>query len=144
MLQHQTAASLGSLSAGSWQQPHLTRPCRPHCRRAAVVVAQAVNRRDLVKSVATRTAETQSQKVKDLNSSEIEEVVKALFDTIVATVAAGEDISIAGFGKFERRSRKARKGRNPKTGAAIEIAATVTPGFSAGKQFKDAVKAAHT
>lgn len=42
------------------------------------------------------------------------------------------------------RSRKARKGRNPKTGAAIEIAATVTPGFSAGKQFKDAVKAAHT
>jgi DNA-binding protein HU-beta len=44
-----------------------------------------------------------------------------------------------GFGSFEPRDRKAREGRNPKTGEAMEIPATTVPAFSAGKQFKDLV-----
>lgn len=52
-------------------------------------------------------------------------------------VAAGKRISMLGFGTFKLTSRKARKGRNPKTGEPIDIAASKTPSFSAGKAFKE-------
>lgn len=53
---------------------------------------------------------------------------------------AGKKVTIPGFGTFEQRLRAARKGRNPKTGEALDIPQTKSPAFSAGKTFKDAVK----
>ena len=56
-----------------------------------------------------------------------------------AAVAAGEKVSLAGFGTFEQRSRVARSGRNPQTGEALEIAASVAPAFKPAAAFKQAV-----
>ncbi|KAI8474521.1 MAG: DNA-binding protein HU [Monoraphidium minutum] len=65
--------------------------------------------------------------------------VDALLDAIIDNVAAGKEVAITGFGSFKPRERKARTGRNPKTGAEIKIPAKVAPVFSAGKTFKDVV-----
>jgi DNA-binding protein HU-beta len=54
-------------------------------------------------------------------------------------VAAGDKVTLVGFGSFEARERAAREGRNPQTGKTLQIPATTVPGFSAGKQFKDLV-----
>ena len=54
-------------------------------------------------------------------------------------VAAGEKVSIIGFGTFEKKHRDARTGRNPATGKAMQFAASDTPVFKAGKAFKDKV-----
>jgi DNA-binding protein HU-beta len=54
-------------------------------------------------------------------------------------VAAGDKVTLVGFGSFEARERQAREGRNPKTGEAMTIPATKVPAFSAGKLFKDKV-----
>ncbi len=51
-----------------------------------------------------------------------------------------ERVQITGFGTFEAKHRKARTGRNPRTGATIMIPASKSPGFRAGKGFKDAIK----
>ncbi len=66
-------------------------------------------------------------------------VVEALFDIITKTMGRGEDVAITGFGTFRVVKRAARQGRNPKTGASIQIAASVKPKFRAGKVLKDAV-----
>ena len=68
------------------------------------------------------------------------EVVDALFDTIVKTLAKGEEVAITGFGAFRVVKRAARMGVNPKTGEKIQIAASIKPKFKAGKVFKEAVK----
>jgi DNA-binding protein HU-beta len=59
---------------------------------------------------------------------------------IVDAVAEGNKVTLVGFGSFEPRARAAREGRNPKTREKMLIPATVVPVFSAGKQFKEAVK----
>lgn len=69
-----------------------------------------------------------------------EEVVDALFDTIVKALSKGEEVSIAGLGKFVVKTRKARLARNPKTGESVSVPATRVPKFSAAKALKDAVK----
>jgi len=70
--------------------------------------------------------------------------VDALFSTdggvIAQALKQGGRVQITGFGTFEAKERKARTGRNPRTGQTIKIAATKTPGFRAGKGLKDAVK----
>jgi DNA-binding protein HU-beta len=66
--------------------------------------------------------------------------VEALFDSITKTMGRGEDVAITGFGTFRVAKSAARQGRNPKTGEAITIAASVKPKFRAGKALKDAVK----
>ena len=53
--------------------------------------------------------------------------------------AAGDAVTLVGFGTFSVKKRAARKGRNPKTGEAIDIAASTVPDFKAGKSLKDAV-----
>ena len=70
----------------------------------------------------------------------IDTVVSATVDTVVDTVANGEKVTLVGFGSFEPRDRKARDGRNPKTGEVIKIPATTIPAFSAGKACKERVK----
>jgi DNA-binding protein HU-beta len=65
--------------------------------------------------------------------------VEAVFETIMKTMARGEDVAITGFGTFRIAKRAAREGRNPKTGEKIQIAASVKPKFRAGKSLKEAV-----
>ncbi|MFJ9317842.1 HU family DNA-binding protein [Pimelobacter simplex] len=64
------------------------------------------------------------------------EAVVAVLDGIAGAVAAGEQVTLAGFGTFEARERSARTGRNPQTGEPIEIAATTAPAFRAASAFR--------
>jgi DNA-binding protein HU-beta len=64
----------------------------------------------------------------------------ATLDAIKAALKKGQKVTIVGFGTFAVTKRKARKGRNPRTGEVINIAAAKTPKFTAGKTLKDAVK----
>lgn len=65
--------------------------------------------------------------------------VEAVFDAITLALAKGEKVQIAGFGHFEVRDRKARMGRNPRTGEPVHIAASKAAAFKAAKALKDAV-----
>ncbi len=69
-----------------------------------------------------------------------QDAVEAVFDTIVKTMAKGEEVAISGFGTFRVANRAAREGRNPMTGEKIQIAASIKPKFRAGKLLKEAVK----
>ncbi|PZD70238.1 DNA-binding protein HU [Acaryochloris thomasi RCC1774] len=91
-----------------------------------------MNKGELVDAIADKSGVTKKQ---------ADEILTATVDTIMETVAGGDKITIVGFGSFEPRERKEREGRNPKTGKALTIKATTVPGFSAGKVFKDRVKA---
>ena len=66
-------------------------------------------------------------------------VVNAVLDTIAQTLADGDKVQLVGFGNFEVRERKARQGKNPRTGEAVTIAAYKVPAFKAGKALKDSV-----
>ena len=69
--------------------------------------------------------------------------VDAVFDVIMRRVAAGERVQVLGFGTFDGAQRAARVGRNPRTGAAIQIAAGVSPRFQAGQTFRAQVAQAN-
>lgn len=69
-----------------------------------------------------------------------EAVVDTVFDTITKNLKKGEEVAIAGFGKFVAKARAARDARNPKTGETVKVPATTVPKFSAAKALKDAVK----
>lgn len=86
-----------------------------------------MNKKDLVDAVA---------KGSDLTQADAERALTAVFDTIAKGVAAGDKVSVPGFGTFEKRERAARTGRNPRTGEEITIAATSAPGFKPATQFK--------
>ena len=86
---------------------------------------------DLVVQVAKKTG---------LTSRAAKEAVAAVFDVITDALKRGEKVVVTGFGTFLVRNRAARKGRNPQTGEEITIPATKTPGFTAGKALKKAVK----
>lgn len=75
----------------------------------------------------------------NLTRGEAEKIVEDVFSSIIDEVAKGESVSIAGFGIFEAKKRAARMGRNPKTGEAIQIKASINPKFRPAKAFKDAV-----
>ena len=63
----------------------------------------------------------------------------AFVATVTETLKAGDKVQLVGFGSFEVKERQARTGRNPKTGEAVEIAASKAPVFKAGKALKDTV-----
>ena len=69
-----------------------------------------------------------------------EDAVDTVFDTIMHTLAKGEEVAVSGFGAFVAKKRSARMGVNPRTGQKIQVPATTTPKFRAGKALKDAVK----
>lgn len=89
-----------------------------------------MNKGELVDKVAEKATVTKKQ---------ADAVLTAALDTIVEAVANGDKVTLVGFGSFESRDRKAREGRNPKTGDKMEIPATTVPAFSAGKLFKEKV-----
>ena len=66
-------------------------------------------------------------------------IVDAVFAAIGDAASKGDDVSIPGFGKFKVRATAAREGRNPSTGAAIQIAASRKVGFTPAKALKDKV-----
>jgi len=75
----------------------------------------------------------------ELTKADASKAISALFDSIQDTLSQGEKVAIPGFGTFEVADRPARQGRNPQTGAAIEIAASKAAKFKAGKGLKDAL-----
>lgn len=68
-----------------------------------------------------------------------EKAVSSVLEAISAELAKGEKVSFPGFGTFEVRERAARTGRNPQTGAEIQIAASKAPAFKAGSKLKERV-----
>lgn len=72
--------------------------------------------------------------------AEASRVLEAVVKVITDALARGEKVTLTGFGTYEVRHRAARMGRNPQTGATIQIPAQKTPAFRAGKSLKDAVK----
>ena len=66
--------------------------------------------------------------------------VDGVFDSIRGALSKGKEVRVVGFGTFHVTKRAASQGRNPRTGQAIQIAATKTPGFRAGKGLKDAIQ----
>lgn len=89
-----------------------------------------MNKAELVELVANKTGNSKRQSEESLNVA---------INAITKSVAKGEKVTLVGFGTFERRDRRARKGRDPRTGTEIDIPAKKVPAFSAGKQFKQAV-----
>ncbi len=89
-----------------------------------------MNKAELVDAVAAKTGETKRAAEGFLNS---------FVEIVTDAVAKGEKVSVVGFGNFEQKKREARKGRNPRTGETINIAAKKYPAFSPGKGFKDKV-----
>lgn len=75
----------------------------------------------------------------ELNKASATRVVEAMFDSITNALRQGDTVNIVGFGTFSVSQRAARTGRNPRTGETINIAASKTPKFKAGKGLKDAV-----
>lgn len=89
-----------------------------------------MNRAELVDQVAKATGQPKS---------EVTRTLSALIHTITGALSHGDKITLVGFGTFERRMRKARTGRNPRTLAPLKIAAARVPAFRAGKELKDIV-----
>lgn len=75
----------------------------------------------------------------DISRDKANEVITAMTDEITAALARDEPVSLIGFGTFSQRQRAARKGKNPQTGAEINIAASKSVGFKPGKALKDTV-----
>jgi DNA-binding protein HU-beta len=72
-----------------------------------------------------------------VSKTDAEKTLNIILDDITAALKAGDRVNISGFGTFAVSSRKPRTGRNPKTGAAIQISASRSAKFKPGKQLKD-------
>jgi integration host factor subunit beta len=75
----------------------------------------------------------------DLTKKDAERLVEVVFESIIETLNHGEKIELRGFGSFRVRSRGARRGRNPKTGAPVDIPAKRVPYFKPGKDLKELI-----
>lgn len=75
----------------------------------------------------------------DISKAAAGRAVDAVVDSITNALKGGDQVTLIGFGTFSVKERAARTGRNPQTGAEIQIAAAKIPSFKAGKALKDAV-----
>lgn len=91
-----------------------------------------MNRKELIDALAAKTGSTKTDADKN---------IAALLDIISETLGKGDSLALVGFGTFEVRERAARTGRNPATGAQLNIAASKTPAFKPGATLKAAVNA---
>tara|TARA_Y100000590_G_C15683898_1_gene1000848 strand:- start:187 stop:459 length:273 start_codon:yes stop_codon:yes gene_type:complete len=89
-----------------------------------------MNKSDLIDAIAESTG---------LSKADAGRALEALLGSITSTLQSGNKVTIPGFGTFEARHRNARMGRNPQTGETIQIKASISPGFKAGKALKDAL-----
>ncbi len=90
-----------------------------------------MNKGDLIDAIARDAAITKTQAQSSLDS---------LVDNVQSALKQGEKVTVVGFGTFSTSKREARTGRNPQTGAAIQIAAKKVVKFAAGKALKDGVQ----
>ena len=89
-----------------------------------------MNKTELVAAIAEKT---------EFSKKDAEKALKAFTDVVAEELKKGEKIQLVGFGTFEVAERPARTGRNPMTGKTIEIAASKSPKFKAGKALKDSL-----
>ena len=89
-----------------------------------------MNKTELIAAVANKTG---------LSKKDAEGAVKAFTDVVAEELKKGEKVQLVGFGTFEVSERAARTGRNPQTGAEMQIPASKAPKFKAGKALKDSV-----
>jgi len=89
-----------------------------------------LNRKELVDAIQQHT---------EVARADVERVLSSLIHQTQAAIKKGERVSLVGFGTFERRDRKARTARNPRTGEVVKVKATKVPAFRPGQGFKDAV-----
>ena len=89
-----------------------------------------MNKADMIEQIAQAA---------EVSKSAAERAVDALVSAVKTTLKKGEEVTLVGFGTFYVGARKARTGRNPKTGEAINIPASKAPKFRAGKALKDAI-----
>ena len=75
----------------------------------------------------------------DISKAAAGRALDAFVEAVTETLSEGDQVSMVGFGTFSVRERAARTGRNPQTGAEIQIAAATVPAFKPGKSLKDAV-----
>lgn len=92
-----------------------------------------MNKSDLIEAISTRTGSSKAA---------AQEHLEAVIETISDAIAKGDTVQLVGFGSFGVADRAARTGRNPSTGEEIQIKASRTPKFTAGKALKDRVNAA--
>jgi DNA-binding protein HU-beta len=105
----------------------------PEFQAFPILKERVVNKAELIAALAMRTK---------MSKADAGRAIESLFDDkgiIAGELKKGAKVQITGFGNFEARKRAARMGRNPKTGAEIQIKATIAPAFRAGKQLKMAV-----
>ena len=89
-----------------------------------------VNKSELIDAIAADAG---------LSKADAGKALDATLSAVTGSLKKGDTVSLVGFGTFQVKSRAARTGRNPQTGATIQIAAARVPGFKAGKALKDAV-----
>jgi len=89
-----------------------------------------VNKSELIDAIAADAG---------LSKAEASKALDATLAAVTGALKKGDTVSLVGFGTFQVKDRAARTGRNPQTGATIQIAAAKVPGFKAGKALKDAV-----
>jgi DNA-binding protein HU-beta len=89
-----------------------------------------VNKTDLIDHLA---------ELMDGNKKSAQTAVETIIDAIQREVQKGQDVTIAGFGVFEKRQRAARTARNPRTGQVVKVKKTNVPAFRPGKYFKDVI-----
>ena len=89
-----------------------------------------MNKAELVSVLAEKT---------NLTQKDVAKVLEAFIETVGITLKKGKELTLVGFGTFKTGKRAARTGRNPKTGAPIQIAASTVPQFKPGKALKEAV-----
>ena len=94
-------------------------------------MADTVNKGQLVDTLTESTG---------LSKKDVKAVVDGVFDHISEHLTRGDKVQVTGFGSFEVRERAARQGVNPSTGDKIDIAASKSPAFEAGKSLRDSVK----
>lgn len=91
-----------------------------------------MNKVELIGAVASKS---------EISKKDVEKVINAFTNVVTDTLVVGDKVAITGFGSFEVTEHAARIGRNPQTGETIQIKASKSPKFKAGKTLKDAVKA---
>ncbi len=89
-----------------------------------------MNKTELIEHIATKS---------DISKAAAGRALSSLIEAVTKTLKKGGTVSLVGFGSFSVTKRKARTGRNPKTGAALKIKASKAPRFRPGKALKDAL-----
>jgi integration host factor subunit beta len=101
----------------------------------ALKMNETMTKADLVEEVIRAT---------ELPRKDSEVIVETVFESIIQALQTGDKIEIRGFGSFRTRERRGRTGRNPKTGAKVEVPAKKIPFFKPSKELKDFVNSAAT